>query len=249
MWNRATTLLMRAAVAAVSVVSLASPALADDLAPTQIARARFTTDAAPEVVQHAACSLDAKVEVAGQSRALDVRVIVGAQVTRCSTSQGGLVLTVMTTDRRDVNVEVEVPDGAPQETVHELGNLVQAVASELRRRSTSAQASQAPVRRKVAYSPAMTASGIALGVAGIGAFAVGYVLLLDEIGNVPCAQQGRVCIDAGPPPLMIAGVAALPVAALLAFLGERRVPAQTAWLVPWVIPRLGGAAAGLSFTF
>ncbi len=239
---------MRVAFTALCALSLASPALADDLAPTQIARARFTTDAEPDVVQHAACSLDAKVELAGQSRALDVRVVTGGRVTRCSASQGGLVLTVQTTDAHDVNVEVEVPDGAPQETVHELGNLVQAVAAELKRRGAVAQATQAPLR-KVAYSPAMTAAGIALGVAGIGAFAVGYVLLLDEIGNVPCAQQGRVCIDAGPPTLMIAGVAAIPFAALLAFLGERRVPAQAARLVPWVAPRVGGAAAGLSFTF
>jgi hypothetical protein len=240
--------LMRFAVFVVCVVSLPHLAFADEVASTQIARARFTTDAEPDVVEHAACGLDAKVEVAGQSRALDVRVVTGVRVMRCSTSQNGLVLTVQTTDAHDVNVEVEVPDGSPPETAHELSNLVQAVGAELRRRSTVAQAAQAPLR-KVAFSPAMTASGIALGVAGVAAFAVGYVWLLTEIGNVPCAQEGRVCIDAGPPTLMIAGVGAIPLAALLAIVGERRVPEQTARLVPWVAPRVGGAAAGLSLMF
>jgi hypothetical protein len=186
--------------------------------------------------------------VAGQSRALDVRVVHGSQVTRCS-SQSGLVLTVLTSDARDVNVEVEVPDGASQETVHELGNLVQAIAAEIRRRSATAQP-QAPVQ-KVAYSPALTVTGIALAVAGVGTFVAGYVWLLGEIANLSCANAGEFCIDAGPPMLMVAGALALPLGALLAVIGERRVPVAvpTARLVPWVTPRVGGATAGLSFTF
>jgi hypothetical protein len=239
---------MRYAVTFLCISVASSNALADDLATAQIARARFTTDASPDALQHASCSLDAHVEVAGQSRALDVRVVHGSQVTRCS-SQSGLALTVLTSDARDVSVEVEVPDGAPQETVHELSNLVQAIAAEIRRRAGFVQP-QAPVQ-KVAFSPVLTGTGIALAVVGVGVFVAGYIWLLGEIGNLSCENVGAFCIDGGPPALMVAGALAVPLGALLAVVGERRVPVSfpTARLVPWVTPRVGGATAGLSFTF
>ncbi len=231
---------MRVAIALLCV-SVPSIAFADasDVATTHIARARLTSDAAPDAIQRAACGLDAHVEIAGAVRTLDVRVMNGTQVTRCA-STNGLVLTVQTTDAHDLIAEVEVPDDAPQETSHELANLVQTIAIEIKRRASLEQP-QAPVRKE-AFSPALTVTGIVLGAAGIGMFVTGYVWLLGEIGNIECANSGRVCIDAGPPLLLAAGIAALPIGALLAVIGEHRVPIQ-------VTPRAGGVTVGFSFRF
>ncbi len=242
---------MRAAAIALGLASLASPAVADDVAATQVARVHFATDATPDVIQRVACELNARVEIGGQQRALDVRmVIVSNESRRCSSTPDALVLTVSMTVLNQVDVEVNVPDGAPPETAREIGNLVQAVAGEIKRRAAAER--PAPIVQTEAFSPGLTVGGIALAAAGIGAIITGYVVVAAGAG-VSCGGSQGCGNDTGPliggAALLLAGVAAIPLGAVLAVIGEHRVPVQTARVVPWIAPRVGGAQAGLSLAF
>lgn len=230
---------MTRVLVSVAVLLVATAARADDIAVdlASVARADFTTRAAPIAVERAACSLGARAQIGGQDRPLEVRVEHQGKIVICTAGgPNALTLTMRLGPAPNASlhvvVEADAPRGATADTLTELKDTLRETTAEIARRA-EAQKPDAPpeaqVRPTRAFSPALTVTGIVVAALGIGAVITGYGWLVSESASSFFSNR-----DLGPPVgLMLAGGGGILLGALFALVGEHRVPMeQTARLIP-----------------
>ncbi len=223
---------------------LLAPCLAHggDVSSSHVARARFTTDATNEVVNRVACRLEAHTDIAGQSRSIDVHETSFGHPHRCAALGADAFPVQLQTYGHDVVLEADVNGLAP-EAVAEIEEILRGLASEIQKRAEIDGVIAIP--KTEAFSPALTAIGIGLGVLGVAMLIGGYGWLATVAANVSTSANANVA----PLAFMAGGGASLLAGAGLAVAGEHRVPVRAASIAPFVAPRVGGATAGVTFTF
>lgn len=232
-------------LACASVIAVAGIARADDVASARVARSRFTTSASADAIRAVACALDAHVDIAGQSRAIDLRISNHGTVTPCARPPAnGFPLTAIVEDG-SVAIEATLSDDFPPDYVREIETVVRGIAAEIERRI--ALVPPPAIEKKEAFSPALTVTGVTVAVLGIGMLVTAYGWLLGETANILVRP-----LDAGPAVLAIVGGGAFALGAIFVVVGERRVPVRTARVMPFIAPRIFaglGATAGVTITF
>jgi hypothetical protein len=234
---------------------LAAPARAEGVAIEKMVSTSSWARAPSAGAEAAACSLAARARVDNEDKAIQVRFEDAHGSRPCAAAPvGALWMTVRAFEQGGgtrIVVEARVAAAAASPTVSELEEIVRATADEMKRR-LEANEQVAVVPRMRAYSPALTATGIALGVAGFAALTIGYTWLIVIFSQPnltpPCGWFGCTAhYDDPTVPGFLTGIGfgSMLIAAGLAAIGERRVPIQSARVVPLLSPQSVGFA--LSF--
>lgn len=200
----------------------------------------------------AACSLAARARMDGEDKAIQVRFEDARGSRPCAAAlPGALWITVRAIEQGEgtrIVVEARVSDGAASPTVSELEEIVRATAGEMKRRLDANEATTL-VPRMRSFSPALTGTGIAVGVAGFVSLSIGYVWLIAILTQPnltpPCGWFGCTAHYDDPtvPGLLTgAGLGSMLIGAGLAVIGERRVAPQSARVVPLLSPQSVGVA-------
>jgi hypothetical protein len=182
-----------------------------------VLRARFRTSASFDAVQKAACTLDAKLQLDGKVRPLDLA--------DCAMTHEDALRGRVRADGQTYVLEIDVPPGASAEATEELKGALRETAKELRRRGeltasaapTSSTASPEPdrpitVNRSHASTRALIVAGIAWGVA-LGFGIPGIVLIAqNDIGGAFLLTPASIAA--------VVGIVALIAAAVMAAGGD-----------------------------